>query len=60
MAESQETQQEKEARWAAYRASNERHQQNWRAARARKRRKASVITGGILILLAVIGGIMLL
>jgi CHASE3 domain sensor protein len=60
MAELQETQQEKEARWATQRTARETQQQTWRATRAGKRRKAYLITGGIVTLLVVIGAALLM
>ena len=60
MAEPQETQQEKEARWATHRIERETEQQTWRATRARTRRKIWLIGGAIVIIVAVIAAIMLL
>ena len=60
MAESQETQQEKEARWAAHRVARETQQQNWRSARARTRGRNWLIGGAIVIIAMVIAAIMLL
>jgi hypothetical protein len=60
MAESQETPQEKEARWAAHRASRNTQQQNYRAERARARGRKGLVGGVIVIIAAVIAAIMLL
>jgi hypothetical protein len=60
MAEQQETQQEREARWAAQRAARDTQHQNWQSARARARARAWIIGGAIVIIVAVIAAIMLL
>jgi hypothetical protein len=60
MAEPQETQQEKESRWGAYRIERETQQQNWRAQRARARGRKWLVGGAIGIIAAVIAAIMLL
>ena len=54
MAELQETQQEKEARWAAQRAVRETQQQDYRTAQARTRRRNWLVVGAIVIIVAVI------
>jgi hypothetical protein len=54
MAEPQKTQQEKEARWAAYRIDRDTQQQYWRAARARARGRSWIVGGAIVIILAVL------
>ena len=60
MAEPQETQQEKEARWTAQRAAHETQQQDYRAARARTRGRNWLIVGVIVIIAAVIAAAILL
>jgi len=60
MAEPQETQQEKEVRWAAQRAAHETHQQGYRTARARTRGRNWLVVGAIVIIVAVIAAVMLL
>ena len=60
MAEPQETQQEKEARWAAQRAAHETQQQDYRTARARARRKTWLVVGAIVLIVAVIAAAVLL
>ena len=60
MAEPQETQQEKEARWAAQRAARETQQKDYRAAQARTRRRNWLVVGAIVIIVAVIAAAMLL
>ena len=60
MAESQETQQEKEARWATQRAARETQQKDYRAAQARTRRRNWLVVGAIVIIVAVIAAAMLL
>ena len=60
MAEPQETQQEKEARWAAHRVARDTQQQNWRAARARTRGRIWLVGGAIVIIVALIAAIILL
>ena len=60
MAEPQETQQEKEARWAAQRAARETQQTDYRAAQARTRRRNWLVGGAIVIIVAVIAAAMLL
>jgi hypothetical protein len=59
MAELQETQQEKDARWAAQRAARETQQKDYRTAQARTRRNWLVV-GAIVIIVAVIAAAMLL
>jgi CHASE3 domain sensor protein len=54
MAEPQETQQEKEARWTAQRAAHETQQKDYRAARARTRWRNWLVVGVIVIIVAVI------
>ncbi len=60
MAEPQETQQEKEARWAAQRAAHETQQQDYRASRARARKKTWLVVGAIVLIVAVIAAAVLL
>ena len=60
MAEPQETQQEKETRWAAQRAAHGTQQQDYRAARARTRGRNWLVVGAIVIIVAVIAAAMLL
>jgi len=59
MAEAQETQQEKEARWAAQRAARETQQKDYRAAQARTKRRNWLVVGAIVIIVAVIAAAML-
>ena len=59
MAEPQETQQEKEARWAAQRDAHDAQQQDYRAARARTRGRNWLVVGAIVIVAAVIAVAML-
>jgi CHASE3 domain sensor protein len=60
MAELQETQQEKEARWAAQRVARETQQQDYRAARARTRGRNWLVVGAIVIVVVVIAAVILL
>jgi flagellar biosynthesis/type III secretory pathway M-ring protein FliF/YscJ len=60
MAEPQETQQDKEARWAAQRAARETQQKDYRTAQARTRRRNWLVVGAIVIIVAVIAAAMLL
>src|SRR4029450_10477401 len=60
MAEPQETQQEKETRWAAQRAAHDTQQKDYRAARARTRGRSWLVVGAIVIIVAVIAAAMLL
>jgi hypothetical protein len=60
MAELQETQQEKEARWAAQRAARETQQKDYRTAQARTRRRNWLVGGALVIIVAVIAAAMLL
>ena len=60
MAELQETQQEKEARWAAQRAARETQQTDYRTAQARTRRRHWVVVGALVIIVAVSAAAMLL
>ena len=60
MAELQETQQEKEDRWATQRAARETQQRDYRAAQARTRRRNWLVVGAIVIIAAVIAAAMLL
>ena len=60
MAEPQETQQEKEARWTAQRATHETQQQDYRAAKARTRGRTWLVVGAIVIIVAVMAVAMLL
>ena len=59
MADLQETQQEKETRWAAQRATRDAQQQTFQAARARSRGRKGLIGGAIVIILAAIAAILL-
>ena len=59
MAELQETQQEKEARWATQRTARETQQQDYRTAQARTRRRTWLIVGAMVIIIAVIAAAML-
>jgi hypothetical protein len=60
MAEPQETQQEKEARWSAQRAAHATQQKDSRAARARTRGRNWLVVGAIVIIVAVIAAAILL
>jgi hypothetical protein len=60
MAEPQETQQEKETRWAAQRATHDTQQKDSRAARVRTRGRNWLVVGAIVIIVAVIAAAMLL
>jgi CHASE3 domain sensor protein len=60
MAEPQETQQEKETRWAAQRAAHETQHKASQAARARIRGRNWLIVGAIVIIVAVIAAAILL
>jgi hypothetical protein len=60
MAELQETQQEKEARWATQRAARETQQKDYRTAQARTRRRNWLVVGAIVIIVAVIAAAILL
>ena len=60
MAEPQETQQEKEARWATQRAARETQEKDYRGAQARTRRRNWLVVGAIVIIVAVIAAAMLL
>ena len=60
MAEPQETQQEKETRWAAQRAAHETQQKASRAARARTRGRNWLVVGAIVIIVAVMAVALLL
>jgi hypothetical protein len=60
MAKPQETQQEKEARWAAQRATRDTQEQTYRAARLRARGRNWLIVGAIVLIAAVIVAIKLL
>ena len=53
MAELQETQQEKEARWATQRAARDTQQKDYRAAQARSRKRNWLVVGAIVIIVAV-------
>jgi hypothetical protein len=59
MAEPQETQQEKETRWAAQRAVHETQQQNSRAARARTRGRNWLVVGALVLVVAVMAAAIL-
>ncbi|HZM20831.1 MAG TPA: hypothetical protein VFC02_03745 [Anaerolineales bacterium] len=59
MAEPQETQQEKETRWAAQRAAHDTQQKDYRAVRARTRKKYWLVVGAIVIIVAVIAAAVL-
>jgi hypothetical protein len=56
----QETQQEKEARWTAQRATRDTQEQNRRAARARSRGRNWLVVGAIVLIAAVSVAIKLL
>jgi len=60
MAELQETQQEKEARWATQRAARDTQHKDSRTAQARTRRRNWLVVGAIVIIVAVIAAAMLL
>jgi hypothetical protein len=60
MAEPQETQQEKETRWADQRAAHETQQKDSRAARARTRGRNWLVVGAIVIIVAVMAAAILL
>ena len=60
MAELQETQQEKEARWATQRAAHDTQQKDSRAAQARSRKRNWLVVGAIVIIVAVMAAAMLL
>jgi CHASE3 domain sensor protein len=60
MAKPQETQQEKETRWAAQRTAHETQQKDYRAARARRRGTNWLVGGAIVIIVAVMAAAMLL
>ena len=60
MAEHNETQQEKEARWAAQRAAHDTQQQVYRAARRRRIGTNWLVIGALVIIVAVIAMAMLL
>jgi len=60
MAELQETQQEKEARWATQRAARDTQQKDYRAAQARSRKRNWLVLGAIVIIVAVMAAAMLL
>ena len=59
MAELQETQQEKEARWATQRAARDTQQKDYRAAQARSRKRNWLVVGAIVIIVAVIAAALL-
>jgi hypothetical protein len=60
MAEPQETQQEKETRWAAQRAAHDTQQNVYRAAQARKMGRNWLIVGAIVLIVAVTAAAILL
>jgi len=60
MAEHEETQQEKETRWTAQRATHDRQQQDYQAARTRRIGRNWFIVGAIVIIVAVLAAAMLL
>jgi hypothetical protein len=60
MGEPQETQQEKETRWAAQRAAHDTQQDVYRATRIRKIGRNWLIVGAIVIIVAVIAAAVLL
>jgi hypothetical protein len=60
MAEPQETQQEKETRWATQRAAHDTQQKDYRAARARTRGRTWLVVGAIVIVVVVIAAVILL
>jgi hypothetical protein len=53
MAESPETQQEKEARWATQRATRNAQDKIWQAARSRARRRNLLIVAAIVIVVLI-------
>jgi hypothetical protein len=60
MAEPQETQQEKETRWAAQRAAHDTQQKVYRATRAREMGRNWWVVGAIVLIVAVTAAAMLL
>jgi hypothetical protein len=56
----EETQEERDARWAAYRAQREALQQQYQTVRARTRKKYVLIGVAAVIIVAVIAAIMVL
>ena len=60
MAEHDETQQEKEARWTAQRAAHDKQQQEYRAARTRRIGRNWLVVGALVIIVAVMATAMLL
>ena len=54
MADQQETQEERDARWAAYRADRVAQQQKYQTARARARKIKALVGGVIVIIVALI------
>ena len=60
MAEHDETQQEKEARWTVQRAAHDKQQQEYRVARTRRIGRNWLIVGAIVIIVAVIATAILL
>ena len=60
MADPQETQQEKETRWAAQRAAHDTQQNVYRATRARKMGRNWLVVGAIVIIVAVTAAAILL
>jgi Flp pilus assembly protein TadB len=60
MAEHDETQQEKEARWTAQRAAHDTQQKDYRAARTRRIGRNWLIVGAIVLIVAVIAAAVLL
>ena len=59
MAEPQETQQERESRWAAQRATRDTEQQEMRTTRQRKTARNWLIVGAIVIIVAVLAVVVL-
>ena len=60
MAEPQETQQEKETRWATQRAAHNTQQKAYRATRARKMGRNWLVVGAIVLIVAVTAAALLL
>ena len=56
----EETQQEKEARWATHRAQRDTQQQTYRTARGRTTRRTYMGVGAIVILLVLLAAFMLM
>ena len=60
MAEPQETQQEKETRWATQRAAHDTQQKTYRATRARKMGRNWLVVGAVVLIVAVTAAALLL